>query len=98
MEPINGCGLAAVNQREVLRAKKYLNPAVPARLIECRSPNVRMGHIALIYRVDDRWYAYDDMNGSRRLSLPRDLVGYPNALVAARAAFQYDTISSAFWF
>ena len=98
MEPINGCGLAAVNQLEVLRAKKYLNPAVPARLVEYRCPNVRMGHIALIYRVDKEWYAYDDSNGSRRLSLPRNMIDYPNALVAARAAFPYNPISSAFWF
>ena len=57
-----------------------------------------MGHIALIYRGDKAWYAYDDSNGSRRLSLPRNMIDYPNALVAARAAFPYDPISSAFWF
>ena len=98
MEPINGCHLAALNQREVLRAKGYLNPAIPARLVQYRCPNVRMGHIALIYHVDKEWYAYDDSNGTRRLSLPKTMVDYPNALVAARAAFPFDPISSAFWF
>ena len=98
MEPINGCGLAAVNQRELLRAKKYLDPAVPARLVQYRCPNVRMGHIALIYRVDKTWYAYDDNYGSRRLGFPRTMIDYPNALVAARAAFPNDPISTAFWF
>ncbi len=96
-EPVNGCALAAVNQREVLRAKGYLNPAIPARLIQCRFPNVKLGHIALIYRVDNNWYAYDDEVGTRRLSLPTTK-NYPNALVAARAAFPFDPVMSAFWF
>ena len=47
-EPINGCTLAAANQREVLRAKGYLHPGIPARLLQLRYPSGPMGHMALI--------------------------------------------------
>lgn len=97
MEPINGCAIAAVNQREVLRAKAYLHPAIPARLLQLRYPRGPLGHMALIYRIDEGWCAYDDKYGSRRLSLPRTTT-YPRPIDAARAAFPCVAISDAFWY
>ena len=57
-EPINGCVLAAANQREVLRARAFVHPAIPARILGVHFAGQRqIGHALLIYWVDGGWWA-----------------------------------------
>lgn len=88
-EPYAGCLLAAANQREVLRARSYLHPAIPARILLIRSADGTAGHAALVYHLDpEGWVLYDDTFGSRPLHLragPPPV--FPDALTVARAAF-----------
>ena len=98
MEPIHGCTLAAANRREVLRARAYLHPAIPARILNVWRPGVSIGHSALVYRLDpEGWFAYDDSFGTRQLEIPAT-VGIPDPLAAGRAAFPLWTIARATWY
>ena len=97
LEPINGCVLATANRREVLRARAYLHPAIPARLLVIGYPGRAMGHAALVYRLDpEGWFAYDDTFGSRSLGLP-STTAFPAPLAAARAAFPGHAIARAWY-
>ena len=82
-EPPNGCTLAAVNEREILRARNYLNPAIPAKILALHYVGVPIGHSALIFRADEGWYAYDDAYGTRQLPFPGSLM--PPPLIVAQA-------------
>ena len=93
-EPPNGCMLAAMNQRAVLRAKNYLNPNVESHLLAIWFHSAR--HVALVIKGDHRWFAWDDAYGGRPLFLdgPAQL---PDALDAARAAFPRMNVEMAWW-
>ena len=95
-EPINGCTLAAVNEREILRARNYLNTAIPAKILALHYVGAPIGHSALIFRADEGWYAYDDAYGTRQLSFPGSTM--PPPLVIARAAFPGAAIDEAHWY
>ena len=97
MEPINGCALAAANQREVLRAHAYLNTAIPARILALHYPGGPIYHAALIYRIPEGWCAYDDTWGTRRLYLPAEAGAFPPPLLAARAASPGRSVDDARW-
>ena len=98
LEPVHGCTLAAANRREVLRAKAYLHPAIPARLLVIGYAGRSMGHAALVYRLDpEGWFVYDDTCGSRQLKLPAT-AAFPAPLDAARAAFPGSDIAVARWY
>ena len=96
-EPVNGCTLAAVNEREILRARGYLDPAIPAKILALHYVGVPIGHSALIFRADEGWYAYDDAYGTRQLPFPGSTMP-PPPLVVARAAFPGATIDEAHWY
>ena len=97
MEPINGCTLAAANQREVLRAHAYLNTAIPARILALHYSGGPIYHAALIYRIPEGWCAYDDTWGTRRLRLPTEASEFPPPLLAARAASPGRLVDDARW-
>ena len=96
-EPVNGCTLAAVNEREILRARNYLDPTIPAKILALHYVGVPVGHSALIFRADEGWYAYDDTYGTRQLPFPGSTIPPPPLLVA-RAAFPGATIDEAHWY
>ena len=91
-EPIGGCVLAAANRREVLRAKGYAHPAIPARILGVQFGG-RIGHAALVFRLDGGWWAYDDTFSSRALHLHES--AFPLPIFAARAAFPRRSITRA---
>ena len=94
LEPINGCTLAAVNRREILRARAFVHPAIPARILVIGYPGRSMGHAALVYHLDpEGWFAYDDTYGSRSLAFHD--AALPDPLSAARAAFPGSLIARA---
>ena len=98
VEPINGCLLAAANYREALRARAYLAPSIPARLVFVRFAGARIGHALLLYRLTpEGWHAYDDSHGSRGLPLP-NTAPFPDPLTAARLAFPEAPVVSAEWY
>ena len=97
LEPVNGCTLAAANRREVLRARAYLHPAIPARLLVIGYPGRSMGHAALVYRLDpEGWFVFDDTCGSRRLT-STSTASFPDPLAAARQAFPTSPIGRAWY-
>ena len=98
MEPIHGCTLAAVNEREVLRARTYLHPAIPARILVIGYPGRSLGHAVLIYRLDpEGWFAYSDTFGSRQLEI-HVASEFPDPMIAAHAAFPGSNIAVARWY
>ena len=96
-EPFGGCLLAAVNQREVLRAKTYLHPAIPCRLLGVFPASGHNAHIALVYRLEpEGWFVYDDTFLSRPLAVPNTKT-FPDATLAARQAFPSWEIGHGVW-
>ena len=96
LEPVNGCTIAAANEREVLRARAYLHPAIPGRILVIGFPGRTMGHAALVYRLDpEGWFVYDDTCGTRRVCINDAHAAFPPALAVAREAFPAWTIRSA---
>lgn len=95
-EPINGCVLAAANRRELLRAKNYLHAAIPARIAGVYFLGLRGAHAVLVYRLDDGWWAYDDVCASRPLHLGNG-TAFPEPVAAATAAFPGHPIFFARW-
>ncbi len=98
-EPIDGCLLAAANRREVIeRARPFLHPAIPARILLFRSADNRAGHAALVYRLPEGFICYDDTSGSRPLRCPwPDARTFPPALTVARVAFPGWPVGQAWW-
>ena len=93
-EPANGCMLAAINERAVLRAKDYMQPNVEAHLLAIWFQDSR--HVALVVKGDHRWFAWDDAYGGRPLFL-KDSQRLPNAIAAAQAAFPRKNVELAWW-
>ena len=93
-EPANGCMLAAINERAVLRAKNYLQPNVEAHLLAIWFQDSR--HVALVVKGDTRWFAWDDAYGGRPLFLD-NARHLPDAMAAAHAAFPRKTVQLAWW-
>ena len=93
-EPRNGCMLAAINERAVLRAKNYMQPNVESHLLAIWFQHSQ--HVALVVKGDHRWFAWDDAYGGRPLFLDES-ARLPNALVAAQAAFPRKSVELAWW-
>lgn len=95
-EPAGGCLLAAANKREVLLARGYLNPAIPARILGVRANGAAGGHAVLIYHLDGGWFAWDDTFLGRALHVGNASTP-PAPITAARAAFPRWQIAAAVW-
>ena len=93
-EPTNGCMLAAINERAVLRAKNYMQPNVEAHLLAIWFQDSR--HVALVVKGDNHWFAWDDAYGGRPLFL-NDARKLPNPITAAHAAFPSKNVELAWW-
>ena len=93
-EPTNGCMLAAINERAVLRAKNYMQPNVEAHLLAIWFQDSR--HVALVVKGDKHWFAWDDAYGGRPLFL-NDARKLPNPITAAQAAFPRKNVELAWW-
>ena len=95
-EPENGCVLAAANRRAALQARAYLHPAIPARILKLHFTGSPINHAALVYRLPEGWFAWDDTAGTRDLSFRGDQL--PDPLAAAHEAFPCRRIDGAQWF
>ncbi len=86
-EPTNGCMLAAINERAVLRAKNYMQPNVEAHLLAIWFQDSR--HVALVVKGDHHWFAWDDAYGGRPLfSQRREAAAQPDDRRASRVSAQ----------
>ncbi len=95
-EPTNGCLLAAINERAVLRARNYMQPNVEAHLLAIWFQDSR--HVALVVKGDHRWFAWDDAYGGRPLFLDgQPAQRLPDATRAAHAAFPHLNVQMAWW-
>ncbi len=95
-EPTNGCMLAAINERAVLRAKNYMQPGVEAHLLAIWFQDSR--HVALVVKGDKHWFAWDDAYGGRPLFMDfNDARKLPNPITAAHAAFPSKNVELAWW-